>query len=208
MYLHVVTCYDFNMQKLSMVAKSSVPTEFGTFDMHVFHLGENSPDHIVLTIGEVDSESKLLVRVHSECITSEVFGSVKCDCRKQLVAAQREIASEGKGMLIYLRQEGRGIGLINKLKAYELQNVGYDTVDANRMLGLPDDTREYEVAAQVLKFFDVRSIRLLTNNPEKINSLKTHGIKVEHRNLVCQTGNIAKEYLETKRNRMGHLIPR
>lgn len=191
-----------------MVAKSSVPTEFGTFDMHVFHLGENSPDHIVLTMGEIDSESKLLVRVHSECITSEVFSSVKCDCRKQLVTAQREIAREGKGMLIYLRQEGRGIGLINKLKAYELQNVGYDTVDANRMLGLPDDSREYEVAVQVLKFFDIRSIRLLTNNPEKINSLKTHGIKVEHRNLVCQTGNIAKEYLETKRNRMGHLIPR
>lgn len=202
---------------LHVVAKAPVPTEFGTFDMHVFRWsGGNaeanlanglSPDHVALTVGDLSGGEGVLIRVHSECLTSEVFGSLKCDCRKQLVAAQRAIAEAGRGAVFYLRQEGRGIGLANKIRAYELQNAGHDTVDANRLLGLPDDTRDYGPAASMIEHLGIASVRLLTNNPLKVEALRSLGVHVERRELVCATNPWSAAYLEAKRDRMGHFLP-
>ncbi len=203
--------------QLRVIAKSPVPTEFGTFDMHVFRWHDEhaaldaanglSPDHVALTMGELNGASSVLVRVHSECLTSEVFGSLKCDCRKQLVAAQQAIAEAGVGAIVYLRQEGRGIGLANKIRAYELQNAGHDTVDANRLLGLPDDARDYGSAAAMLGHLGVASVRLLTNNPLKVEALRRLGVDVERRELVCAATPWSVAYLEVKRDRMGHVLP-
>ncbi|MBM4358831.1 MAG: GTP cyclohydrolase II [Deltaproteobacteria bacterium] len=202
---------------LHVVASSAVPTEFGTFTMHVFRWtgGDHeadlanglSPDHVAITMGDLDDAEGVLIRVHSECLTSEVFGSLKCDCRKQLVAAQRAIAEAGRGAIFYLRQEGRGIGLANKIRAYELQSLGHDTVDANRLLGLPDDTRDYAPAAAMIDHLGIESVRLLTNNPLKVEALRSLGVKVERRELVCSTNPWSAAYLEAKRDRMGHFLP-
>ena len=203
---------------LQVIASSPVPTEFGTFTMHVFRwtggdYGADlanglSPDHVAVTMGDLTSAEGVLVRVHSECLTSEVFGSLKCDCRKQLVAAQSAISEAGRGAIFYLRQEGRGIGLANKIKAYELQNAGHDTVDANRLLGLPDDTRDYSPAAAMIEHLGISSVRLLTNNPLKVAKLRSLGVRVERRELVCATNPWSAAYLEAKRDRMGHLLPK
>ncbi len=200
--------------QLAVIAKAPVPTEFGTFDMHVFRFAEDneggahglSPDHVALTMGDLAGEG-VLVRVHSECLTSEVFGSLKCDCRQQLMAAQRAIADAGRGALLYLRQEGRGIGLANKIRAYELQDAGHDTVDANRLLGLPDDAREYGAAAAMFAHLGIASVELLTNNPLKVNALRELGVRVERRELLVATNRWSAAYLETKRLRMGHELP-
>lgn len=199
------------------MATSPVPTEFGTFDMHVFRWDEEksevgtdnglSRDHVALTMGNLYEEEDVLVRVHSECLTSEVFGSLKCDCRKQLVAAQSAIARAGRGILLYLRQEGRGIGLANKIRAYKLQSEGHDTVDANRLLGLPDDLRDYTASAEMLKHLGVRSIRLLTNNPLKLEALRKHDLLVVREGIVCSPNSHSKSYLTSKRDRMGHWLP-
>jgi len=202
---------------LRVLAAAPVPTEWGTFDTHVFRWQDEAApedpdsgcarDHVALTMGPLAGAEDVPVRVHSECLTSEVFGSPKCDCRKQLVAAQRLISSTGRGVLLYLRQEGRGIGLANKIRAYKLQSEGHDTVDANRLLGLPDDLRDYTPAAEMLKHLGVRSIRLLTNNPLKLDALRAHGIPAVRESLVCTTGTHARSYLSAKRDRMGHLLP-
>ena len=202
--------------RLDVRAKAPVPTRFGTFQMYVFRWGEGaggleeglSPDHVAIVMGEVRGERDVLVRVHSECLTSEVFGSLKCDCRDQLEAAQRSIAAAGRGVVLYLRQEGRGIGLANKIRAYELQSAGVDTVDANRMLGLPDDARDYGAAAAMLGHLGVRSVRLMTNNPQKIAALGELGVDVAEREpSITQPSRLAVDYLETKRRRMGHQLP-
>lgn len=200
---------------LRLMARSPLPTEFGTFDFSVFRyevvsrVGAGlSPDHVALSMGDLAGASGVLVRVHSECLTSEVFGSLKCDCRKQLVAAQREIAAAGRGVVLYLRQEGRGIGLADKIRAYELQSRGHDTVDANRLLGLPDDSRDYAPAAAMLEHLGIESIKLMTNNPLKVEALRAHGVEVERRALVCSTNPWSASYLEAKRVRMGHILPR
>lgn len=200
--------------QLQIQAQASVPTRFGVFQMSVFHWGEAtlghglSPDHVALVMGEVAGKSEVLVRVHSECITSEVFGSLKCDCREQLEAAQAAIARRGAGIVLYLRQEGRGIGLTNKIKAYGLQAVGHDTVDANRLLGLPDDARDYGAAAAMLDHLGVKSIRLITNNPEKVGALRKLGVTVKGRvSSVVRANPLSAGYLEAKRLRMGHLSP-
>jgi len=205
--------------RLEVVARSPVPTQYGTFDMHVFRFsspdeprGQDnglSPDHVALTMGELRGAEDVLVRVHSECLTSEVFGSLKCDCKGQLEAAQQAIARAGRGAVLYLRQEGRGIGLANKIRAYELQWAGHDTVDANRMLGLPDDAREYGAAAAMLRWLRIESIRLMTNNPEKVAGLSQHGVVIVDREpvVVPTTTSWSAEYLETKRARMGHRLP-
>lgn len=203
--------------RLHVMATSPVPTEFGTFDMHVFRWDEEksevgtdnglSRDHVALTMGNLYEEEDVLVRVHSECLTSEVFGSLKCDCRKQLVAAQSAIARAGRGILLYLRQEGRGIGLANKIRAYKLQSEGHDTVDANRLLGLPDDLRDYTASAEMLKHLGVRSIRLLTNNPLKLEALRKHDLLVVREGIVCSPNSHSKSYLTSKRDRMGHWLP-
>ncbi len=212
--------------QLQVKARAPVPTEFGTFQMHVFRWLSNgddetgggsesavpadaglSPDHVALAMGELRGGEEVLVRVHSECLTSEVFGSLKCDCRQQLRAAQRAIADAGRGVLLYLRQEGRGIGLANKIRAYELQHAGHDTVDANRLLGLPDDARDYSAAVAMLEHLGVASVRLLTNNPHKVEALRARGVRVERHQLVVPTNAWSAAYLETKRVRMGHVLP-
>jgi GTP cyclohydrolase II len=204
--------------RLEVLAQAPLPTKHGVFEMSVFHWSGAdaaparanglSPDHVAMVYGDVHQKSGVLVRVHSECLTSEVFGSLKCDCRDQLEAAQAEIARRGQGVVLYLRQEGRGIGLTNKIRAYKLQSSGHDTVDANRMLGLPDDARDYAGAAAMLKHLGVASIRLMTNNPEKVKALRGLGITIERRApSVVGHKAFSAPYLEAKRLRMGHSLP-
>lgn len=201
--------------QLVMCAKAPVPTRFGLFDMVVFRWGDGadpehglSQDHVALVMGDVKGKRGVTVRVHSECLTSEVFGSLKCDCREQLEAAQAEVARRGLGVVIYLRQEGRGIGLSNKIRAYELQARGHDTVDANRLLGLPDDARDYQPAAALLEHLEVESIRLMTNNPEKVQALTALGVRVAGRApAIVRPNPFSAPYLDAKRRRMGHALP-
>jgi GTP cyclohydrolase II len=193
------------------VASAALPTQFGEFQAHVFRcLGEGGAEkeHVALVCGDIAGRENVPVRVHSECLTGEVFGSLKCDCKEQLDAALAEIARLGCGAVLYLRQEGRGIGLANKIRAYALQSRGHDTVDANRMLGLPDDARRYDVAADMLEHFEVKSVRLMTNNPEKVSGLRALGIDVASRTPVIVAPNpFSAGYLETKRARMAHELP-
>lgn len=200
--------------RLEVLAQAPVPTRYGVFEMVVFHWGRAdtelglSPDHVAMVMGDVRDQSGVLVRVHSECLTGEVFGSLKCDCRDQLEAAQAEIARRGSGVVVYLRQEGRGIGLRNKIKAYQLQSGGHDTVDANRLLGLPDDARDYGAAAAMLEHLGVKSIRLMTNNPAKVKALRQLGVAIDGRHGVVVGHNpFSASYLEAKRLRMGHVLP-
>lgn len=203
--------------QLEVLAQAPVPTKHGLFHMSVFHWGGGgaadaafglSADNVALVMGDVRGQSGVLVRVHSECLTSEVFGSLKCDCREQLEASQAEIGRRGQGIVLYLRQEGRGIGLTNKIRAYELQSNGTDTVDANRLLGLPDDAREYGAAAAMLEHLGVKSIRLMTNNPEKVRALRSLGVTIEgQRSVVTGHNAFSAGYLEAKRLRMGHTLP-
>ncbi|MFO0762951.1 MAG: GTP cyclohydrolase II [Byssovorax sp.] len=201
--------------RLEVVAQAPVPTRFGTFQMSVFHWGASdpalglSPDHVALVMGELKGREDVLLRVHSECLTSEVFGSLKCDCREQLEAAQAEIGRRGQGVVLYLRQEGRGIGLTNKIRAYELQSNGHDTVDANRMLGLPDDARDYAPAAAMIQHLGIGSIQLMTNNPAKVNALRALGVSISgRRGVVVGHNPFSAGYLEAKRLRMGHALPK
>ncbi len=167
-----------------------------------------SKEHCALVMGDVKDQRAVPVRVHSECLTSEVFGSLKCDCREQFERAQAEIARRGVGVLVYLRQEGRGIGLANKIRAYALQALGADTIEANELLHLPVDARTYDVAAAILKEIGVGSIELLTNNPEKVESLARLGVEVERRLPVLVAANpFSAGYLEVKRRRMQHDLP-
>jgi len=200
------------------IASAQVPTKHGVFTTHVFasaaHV-EPAPDgatpeqeHVALVFGDVAGKSSVLARVHSECMTSEVFGSLKCDCKEQLDSAMAAIARRGAGVILYLRQEGRGIGLGNKIRAYELQARGHDTVDANRLLGLPDDARTYGVARDMLGWLGVKSIRLMTNNPEKVLALRELGVDVATRvPLVIASNPFSAGYLEAKRLRMAHTLP-
>ncbi|WP_394843066.1 GTP cyclohydrolase II [Pendulispora brunnea] len=200
--------------QLHWVASSPLPTRHGEFTTHVFldQAGDGTgtgKEHLALVFGDVDGAKGIPVRVHSECMTSEVFGSLKCDCKEQLDYAMAEVARVGRGAVVYLRQEGRGIGLTNKIRAYDLQARGHDTVDANRLLGLPDDARKYDIAADILEFLGVRSIHLLTNNPEKVEALRALGVEVVGRQPVIIAPNpYSAGYLDTKRRRMAHKLPR
>ncbi len=186
-------------------AHTMLPTEHGLFDLRV--LKRDGKEHLVMSMGELKDGEGILVRVHSECLTSEVFGSLKCDCKAQLDLALARVAHEGLGCVIYLRQEGRGIGLGDKIRAYALQDQGADTVDANRLLGLEDDLRTYEAAADMLNALGVKSVRLMTNNPEKIEGLTSHGIQIDERvQTVAGINDVNRGYLETKTRRMRHLI--
>lgn len=192
---------------LALVATSPLPTDMGVFQMHVFQ-GQMGKEPIAMQIGEVRDQDNVLVRVHSECLTGEVLGSLKCDCRDQLRFALNQIAEEGCGVVLYLRQEGRGIGLSNKVRAYRLQADGHDTVDANRLLELPDDAREYDGARDMLRTLGVRSIRLMTNNPAKVTALSSLGVDVRGQIPVVIPPNPHNiDYLKTKRERMGHRLP-
>jgi 3,4-dihydroxy 2-butanone 4-phosphate synthase / GTP cyclohydrolase II len=184
-----------------------IPTEAGIFQLCLYTNHVDNKEHLALVLGDVINQERVLVRVHSECFTGDVLGSRRCDCGEQLHAAMQRIAEEGQGIVIYLRQEGRGIGLADKLRAYNLQDLGYDTVDANLMLGHQADERDYTVAACILNDFGVRSIRLLTNNPDKITRLQLLGIQVDERVQVESTVYSDNEsYLNTKVQRMNHLL--
>ncbi|TCT19059.1 3,4-dihydroxy 2-butanone 4-phosphate synthase/GTP cyclohydrolase II [Melghiribacillus thermohalophilus] len=184
-----------------------LPTSFGDFKAIAFTNKVDCKEHIALIKGEWDEDEPVLVRVHSECLTGDVFGSYRCDCGPQLHAALEQIEKAGKGVLLYMRQEGRGIGLLNKLKAYKLQEEGYDTVDANHKLGFPDDLRDYGIGAQILRDLHVKKMKLLTNNPRKIVGLKGYGFElVERVPLKIPPKEENYQYLKTKQSRLGHML--
>ena len=189
------------------VAEANLPTRYGTFEMLVYDTADHK-EHVALTIGVIDDGEPVLVRAHSECLTGDVFGSSRCDCGEQLADSLRLLREEGRGVLLYLRQEGRGIGLTKKISAYALQERGLDTVEANLALGLPEDGRDYRVAAEILLDLGVRQARLLTNNPAKVEGLERHGVEVVKRLPLRISPNPSNlGYLRTKREKMGHLFP-
>ena len=200
--------YRHQTEKLiERMVEVSLPTAFGKFQAIAFHETLTGRDHMALVRGDVDGQENVLVRVHSECLTGDVFHSLRCDCGEQLDLALQRIASEGRGVLLYLAQEGRGIGLLNKLRAYELQEQGLDTVEANVELGFPPDMREYGIGSQILSDLGLSTIRVLTNNPRKIAGIEGFGLRVvEQVPIVVDANDENRRYLDTKRDKLGHKL--
>ena len=189
------------------VAEARLPTTHGDFQAVAYSSAVDQKEHVALVMGKVDDGKPVLVRVHSECLTGDVFGSLRCDCGTQMEMAMEAIAAEGRGVFLYMRQEGRGIGLHNKLRAYALQDGGADTVEANAQLGFPPDLRHYGIGAQILVDLGVRRMRLLTNNPRKVVGLESYGLElVERVPIVVEDNPENRRYLETKRSKLGHLL--
>ncbi len=189
------------------IASSVLPTQYGRFQIHAFEDPNTGKEHVALVMGDVACGAPVLTRIHSECLTGDAFGSQRCDCGPQLDMAMKLIAKEGRGVILYLRQEGRGIGLVNKIRAYALQDQGADTVEANEQLGFAPDLREYSMCGKMLRSLKVSTIKLMTNNPLKVHAVEQHGFSVSER-VPLQTGinphNV--NYLQTKIDKMGHML--
>ncbi|MEK6572479.1 MAG: bifunctional 3,4-dihydroxy-2-butanone-4-phosphate synthase/GTP cyclohydrolase II [Bacteroidota bacterium] len=200
----------YRMQRDKLVQRivsTKLPSRYGDFLVHLYRSVTDNKEHIALVKGEISAETPTLVRVHSECLTGDVFGSLRCDCHDQLVAAMQKVEKEGFGVVLYMRQEGRGIGLLNKLKAYKLQDEGMDTVEANERLGFRPDLRDYGIGAQILRDLGVGKMRLMTNNPKKVVGLHGYGLEIVERVALEVDPNVNNErYLATKRDKLGHLI--
>ena len=189
------------------VAEAVLPTKYGEFKLIAYKSEIDTDEHVALVMGDISGDAPVLVRVHSECLTGDAFGSLRCDCGEQLDMAMKAIAKEGRGVLLYLRQEGRGIGLHNKIRAYELQDKGLDTVEANVKLGFAPDLRDYGIGAQILTDLGLRTIRMMTNNPKKLIGLEGYGLKVaETIPIICEPNAFNLHYLETKETKMGHTL--
>jgi 3,4-dihydroxy 2-butanone 4-phosphate synthase/GTP cyclohydrolase II len=192
---------------VTCLADARLPTRYGDYHVVVARVDEPGVEVVALVLGDLGSDPPPLTRIHSECVTGEVFGSLRCDCREQLALAQSLIEAEGRGVVIYLRQEGRGIGLVNKIRAYALQDRGLDTVEANVALGLPIDGRDYAAAAAMLRFFGVPEVRLLTNNPAKVLALQRYDVRVSARlPLEVPANDVNRDYLRAKAERLGHVL--
>lgn len=193
--------------QVEVASAAALPTEFGDFRIHVFTTEHDNREQVAIMHGDVFGVESVPTRIHSECLTGDVLGSLRCDCRKQLELGLRQIATMPCGVLLYLRQEGRGIGLANKIRAYKLQEEGYDTVDANIALGFRDDERDYGVAVGMLRTLGVRSVRLMTNNPDKVAQLRRYGLEVTERVPHAIPPSVHnRSYLETKARRSGHIL--
>ena len=189
------------------IESALLPTAWGKFDLHGFEDEESNKEHVVLTMGDVSNGEPVLTRVHSECLTGDALFSMRCDCGSQLHAALEAISGEGRGALFYLRQEGRGIGLLNKIKAYKLQDAGADTVEANEQLGFGADIRDYSMLQSMFEHLGVNSVRLMTNNPRKVAALEGYGVTVSERVSLHTDSNPHNEkYLQTKVGKLGHMI--
>lgn len=211
--LKIVTIKDlieYRMQREKLVHRvvtTKLPTRYGIFDVHLYRSETDYKEHVALVKGEIYPEKPVLVRVHSECLTGDVFGSMRCDCNDQLIAAMKLVEKEGCGVVLYMRQEGRGIGLNNKLQAYKLQEEGMDTVEANEKLGFRPDLRDYGIGAQILRDLGVSKMRLMTNNPKKVVGLHGYGLGIVERvPLEVEVHALNEKYLKTKRDKLGHLI--
>jgi 3,4-dihydroxy 2-butanone 4-phosphate synthase/GTP cyclohydrolase II len=193
--------------RLREAAIAKLPTEFGDFEIHAYEDLSNGQEHVALVLGDIGDGHAVLVRVHSSCLTGDVFHSSRCDCGPQLHTAMERITAEGRGVILYLNQEGRGIGLANKIRAYALQDEGYDTVEANERLGFDADQREYGLGVRILSDLGVRSMRLLTNNPRKRAGVETHGMSVsELLPIEIPASEFTRRYLQTKKEKLGHLL--
>ncbi len=201
---------EYRMQREKLVRRvvsTKLPTRYGEFLVHLYKSETDSKEHVALVKGEISPEKPTLVRVHSECLTGDVFGSLRCDCNEQLIAALQLVEKHGHGVVLYMRQEGRGIGLMNKLKAYKLQDEGMDTVEANEKLGFRPDLRDYGIGAQILRDLGVGKMRLMTNNPKKVVGLHGYGLEIVERvPLEIDPNAMNERYLKTKRDKLGHLI--
>tara|TARA_Y100000310_G_scaffold182257_1_gene182342 strand:- start:2406 stop:3080 length:675 start_codon:yes stop_codon:yes gene_type:complete len=191
---------------IEFISESNLPTRWGEFRIRAYHDYETHTDPVVMMVGDVTGGKDILTRIHDQCLTSEVFGSLRCDCREQLEKSMVEIQKEGRGCIIYLHQEGRGVGLANKIASYALQDSGYDTVDANRELGFLDDYRDYSSAEKILSDIGVKSIVLMTNNPRKFKHLRSLNVEISKRvPLVVEKNSHNGPYLDTKQEKMGHV---
>jgi 3,4-dihydroxy 2-butanone 4-phosphate synthase/GTP cyclohydrolase II len=193
--------------RVRAVATAQLPTEFGDFEIHAYDDRAERKTHIALVLGVIGDGKGVLVRIHSSCLTGDVFHSARCDCGPQLHAAMQRVAAEGRGVILYLNQEGRGIGLANKIRAYALQDQGYDTVEANERLGFGADQREYGLGVEILRDLGVKSMRMLTNNPRKLAGVENHGMSVsELVPIEIPASESTRRYLRTKKEKLGHLL--